>query len=61
MILANKSGLLIAVKVLRKSRTATWVECRDEPGRERRIPNNDNDRKLFVSVDEALEWAGIEL
>lgn len=60
MILATKSGWLIAVDVVRETRKATIVKARDEK-RERRIPKDSEQQKLFSGVDEAMTWQGASL
>lgn len=56
MILATKSGWLIACKLLRETPKAFIVEYTDDKGNEVRISKSDQNRKLFNSTDEAITW-----
>lgn len=59
MILATKSGWLIAVQLVRETPKAHIVKATDE-WKERRIPKDDPNQKLFDSVDDAMRWQGEE-
>ena len=59
MILANRSGVLQAVKVIRETEKAHVVTFCGEKYKERRIRKEDETRKLFHDVDEACKWMGI--
>jgi len=54
-ILAKKSGWLIGVLVVRETAKATIVKAWDEK-RERRIPKDDENQKLFECTDAAQKW-----
>lgn len=58
MILASKSGLMIACRLVKESDKAWTVNYNDKA-----FPNNVRvlklgNRKLFDNVDDALEWIG---
>ena len=55
-VVASKSGLLIAAKLLRETPKAFIVEYVDDKGKERRISKADKKRKVFESVYDALDW-----
>lgn len=59
MILATKSGWLIAVRVLRETQSAFVVKAIDEK-RQRRISKADDNQRLFENTDQALAWQGID-
>lgn len=54
MILANKNGWLIAVKVLYE--TGTYTEVIEIGSRESVIIPKNGNSKLFDSVDDAIAW-----
>lgn len=56
MILAEKPGMLIAVRVIRETATAVSYQCIDEPGSEYTIGKSDPNRKLFDGVEAAEAW-----
>lgn len=58
MILASKSGLMIACSLVKETDKAWTVNYKDKA-----FPNDvrvskDGRRKLFDNVDDALEWIG---
>lgn len=61
MILASQNGNLTACKLIRETPKAWIVDYCDQkyPG-EKRI-SKDGERQCFNTVDEALEWMGIDL
>lgn len=61
MILASKHGLMIAVVVQRETPKAHVVKEVGSRGKERRVSKADQNWKLFDSVDEAMNWQGVEL
>lgn len=56
-ILATKQGWLIGVDVIRETPKATIVKAWDEK-RERLVPNDDQNQKLFDCTDAAQKWIG---
>ena len=60
MILAYiRSGVLQAVDVVRKNPKSVTVKFAGEPRRNPlRVPNDDPYMRLFVTVDEALDYVG---
>jgi hypothetical protein len=59
MILASKSGLLCACKVVGETNKAWLVQYAGEKGKETRVLKSSG-RKMFDNVDDALEWIGEE-
>ena len=56
MIVVNKNGMMIACKLLRENDKAWIVKYNDHlPAHDIRVPK-DSGRRLFASVDDALEW-----
>lgn len=60
MILATKSGWLIAVSLVRETPKAFIVKARDER-RGRRVPKGDQRQKLFSNTTEAMAWQAEDL
>lgn len=58
MILATRTGWLIAVQLIRETPKAHIVKALDEK-RERRVPKSDERQKLFGNVEDAMRWQGI--
>lgn len=57
MILANRSGMMIACKLIRETPKAWVVNYNDKAyPNDVRVDKNSVTRKLFTSVDEALEF-----
>ena len=57
MILANRSGMMIACKLVRETPKAWIVNYNDKAYPDDvRVDKNSPTRKLFDSVDEALEF-----
>lgn len=56
VILATKSGWLIAATLLRTNKKSYIIEYKDHKGKEVRIGKEEEKRKLFNNTDEALKW-----
>lgn len=55
MILASRSGLLCAVKLIRETEKAWIIQYVGEKKKETRVPKS-GDRKMFDRVTEAEHW-----
>lgn len=54
MILTSKSGLMCAVKLIRETRKAWFIEYRDDPGKQHR--KGKDVYGLFDNTDAAQAW-----
>lgn len=58
-ILASQNGLLAVCTLVKKTKTAWYINYNDKRfPKDQRIPYN-GDRQLFDTVDQALYWLGI--
>lgn len=55
MILVSRSGLMCAVTIVRETPKA-WVLSELGVKKDRRVPKNDERRRLFNNTDEARDW-----
>lgn len=62
MILARKSGVLIACKIVRETKTFVIVKAESDRGEIKiRKGLERPTQKLFDNVDDACAWIGVEL
>lgn len=56
IVVATKSGWLIAATLMRETEKSYIVEYKDTPNKNVVISKDDDRKKIFNNTDEAMDW-----